>query len=145
MNDRDALIRSMMNNPAEDTPRLMLSDYLRENGEGVLADRVAPPLVVKKFGIDFDSDGGALTLDGLDVCNTGAESGTHTRTHEDGWTITGVIHEDYYVWVNYFEASHPVYGFVWGDFESEVFSTGEDTFFDFYGNHHPQAWDYHDI
>jgi hypothetical protein len=34
--------------------------------------------------------------------------------NSSGWTITGKIHEDYYEWVNYFEATHPDYGWVKG-------------------------------
>ena len=69
----------------------------------------------------------------------------NSRTHEDGWTITGKIHNDYYTWVNEFEAKHPEYGKVWGDFESEVYATSEKAFEHFYANHKPEAWDYRDI
>ena len=50
------------------------------------------------------------------------ESGHHTRVHENGWKISGEIHEDYFVWVNEFSAEHPEYGKVWGDFESKVYA-----------------------
>ena len=33
--------------------------------------------------------------------------------NESGWEITGEIHEDYYEWVNDFEATHSQYGKVW--------------------------------
>lgn len=66
-------------------------------------------------------------------------------THESGWTITGKIHEDYYAWVNDFEAIHPVFGKVWGDFENEVFADSEAGFNHFYENHPPTEWDYGDI
>lgn len=90
--------------------------------------------IVKEFGKDFFSSGGALTL------SPGA-----IGTHKDGWTITGEIHEDYYEWVNDFKASHPKYGKVWGNFESEVFATDEKAFKHFYKYHAPDAWDYGDI
>ena len=90
--------------------------------------------VIKKFGIDFHSDSGALTLSPSDI-----------GTHEDSWTVTGQIHEDYYEWVNDFEAEHPIYGRVWGDFEKKVYADCEEGFQDFYKNHAPSAWDYGDI
>jgi len=102
-------------------------------------------MIEKKFGVDFNSDGGALTLNVCEVSNTDVESGTHTKTHGDGWTITGIVHEDYYTWVNDFEASHDEYGRVKGNFEGSVFADSEEGFKDFYENHTPEAWDYYDI
>lgn len=104
-------------------------------------------MITKKFGIDFNSDGGALTLSTSEVSDSGSESSgkIYEKTHADGWTIKGAIHEDYYEWVNAFEATHPVYGKVWGDFENEVFADTEESFNHFYKNHAPEAWDYGDI
>ena len=103
-------------------------------------------MVIKKFGVDFHSHGGALTLpQSYVVDNEDVESGTHTRTHDSGWTITGMLHEDYFVWVNEFEAKHPVYGEVKGDFEREVVATSQEAFEHFYRHHPPEAWDYQDI
>jgi hypothetical protein len=102
-------------------------------------------MITKKFGVDFFSSGGALTLMPEQVCTTHAENGTHTRTHDDGWTITGQIHEDYYLWVNDFEAIHPTFGKVSGNFESVVTADTEEGFADFYSKHTPEAWDYGDI
>ena len=102
-------------------------------------------LFVYEFGIDFNSDGGALNLAPEEVTSGGEESGTHTRTHEDGWTITGIIHGDYYTWVNEFEATHPKFGKVWGDFEDKVYADKKIGYENFYSNHKPHAWDYGDI
>lgn len=90
--------------------------------------------VTKTYGKDFHSEGGALTLKPSDLV-----------THPDGWTITGEVHEDYYEWVNEFEATHPVYGRVWGDFEAQVFADSQEAFDHFYISHQPEAWDYGDI
>lgn len=105
------------------------------------------PKITKIFGKDFDSNGGALTLERREVTDDeNAVSGrTYTKTHESGWTITGKIFEDCFTWVNHFEAHHPYFGKVWGDFESEVYADTEKGFADFYKNHTPEAWDYHDI
>jgi len=65
--------------------------------------------------------------------------------NESGWTITGDVHEDYYEWVNEFEASHPVYGRVWGDFEQIVYADSDAGYVHFFENHTPQSWDYWDI
>ena len=102
-------------------------------------------MITRTFGKDFNSDGGALTLNVSEVTDTDAESGTHTRVHDDGWVITGEIHEDYYVWVNDFVAIHPKLGKVWGDFEHEVYATSKAAYDDFYVKHPPEAWDYGDI
>lgn len=62
-----------------------------------------------------------------------------------GWTITGEIHDDWYRWVNEFEATHPDFGRVWGDYEKEVFADSQEAFEHFFVNHPPEDWDYHDI
>ena len=101
--------------------------------------------VIKRFGQDFNSTGGALTLEPSEVTDTDAERGTYTRTHDSGWTITGDLHENYYVWVNDFKATHPELGCVEGNFEDEVKATSEEAFAHFYKHHTPLAWDYGDI
>lgn len=100
--------------------------------------------VVKRFGVDFTSDGGALTLDPSQI-GAQSDTGFWSRTHPDGWTIEGESHEDYFTWVNAFVARHPTLGTVWGDFEGRVYATSEEGFADFYGKHPPTAWDYQDI
>lgn len=103
-------------------------------------------MITKQFGKDFNSDGGALTLDVSEISEVGHKYNVpQTRTHVDGWTIYGISHEDYYEWVNEFNASHPIYGNVWGDFEEKVFADSEEGFDHFYQNHQPHAWDYMDI
>ena len=102
--------------------------------------------IKKRFGVDFHSEGGALTLSTSEVTSDDdAYNGTHTKTHDSGWTITGDIHEDYYRWVNDFKAVHPTLGKVVGNFESEVKATSEEAFKHFWKNHTPNAWDYEDI
>lgn len=66
-------------------------------------------------------------------------------TQPSGWTITGEIHEDYYEWVNEFEATHPDFGRVWGDFEKEVFADSQEAYDHFFAQHPPKEWDYFDI
>ena len=39
MNERDALLRAILTDPADDTPRLVLADWLDERGEYVAAAR----------------------------------------------------------------------------------------------------------
>lgn len=91
-------------------------------------------MITKKFGVDFKSEYGALTLNPEEI-----------GEHPDGWIISGEVHEDYYEWVNEFEAHHPTYGKVWGNFEEEVYAESEEGFQHFYKNHTPVAWDYGDI
>lgn len=100
--------------------------------------------VVKRFGVDFDSDYGALTLDPGCV-QTGGDNEYSEKTNGSGWTIRGFVKEDYYVWVNAFVARHPVWGVVYGDFESAVFASSEEAYEQFFEHHPPHAWDYQDI
>jgi len=117
----------------------------RKDGRLLCESNLESYMIKKTFGKDFNSCEGALTLRVSYVTDTNAESGTHTKTHDSGWTITGNIIEDYYIWVNAFKAKHPIHGEVYGDFEMEVFAESEEGFQDFYKNHPPEAWDYMDI
>ena len=65
--------------------------------------------------------------------------------NDSGWTVTGDVHEDYYEWVNEFEATHSEYGKVWGDFEYTVYADSQAGYEDFFKNHTPEEWDYYDI
>lgn len=87
----------------------------------------------------------ARTLSPSEVSDEKNVCGLHTKTHPSGWTITGEVHEDYYYWVNEFSATHPVYGFVNGDFESKVYASSKEAYEHFVENHPPEEWDYHDI
>jgi hypothetical protein len=104
-------------------------------------------MIIKKFKVDFYSKDGALTLNPLEVSEKGhtKNGDIQQKTHPDGWTIKGEVHEDFYEWVNDFEATHPTYGKVWGNFESEVYADSEEGYNHFYENHTPEAWDYEDI
>lgn len=102
-------------------------------------------MITKVFGKDFSSDGGALTLRASEVGDGDTMSGTQSKTHDSGWTIAGVVHEDYYTWVNEFEASHATYGMISGDFEVSVQAESEEAFAHFMEHHSPEAWNYGDI
>ena len=66
--------------------------------------------------------------------------------HEDSWwTIEGEIHEDYYEWVNDFVATHPIYGKIEGNFETEVTAKSQEALDHFLEHHHYEEWDYYDI
>lgn len=69
----------------------------------------------------------------------------YQRTHDSGWTISGKVIEDRYLWVNEFQASHPVFGFVSGDFEKEIVASSKEAFDHFAKNHPYEEWDYGDI
>lgn len=74
------------------------------------------------------------------------EVGEFSYTHPDsGWTITGVITEDYYYWVNDFSARHPVFGWVKGDYETEVRAKSRKALEHFMEWHPAEEWDYYDI
>jgi hypothetical protein len=113
-------------------------------------------MLSKKFTPDFKSQ--ARTLDPLEVFDgyifhgCGAKNVTipdrdkiYTRTHESGWTICAEIKEDWFEWIDDFEASHPIYGKLYGTFEYEVFYETDDAL-DHFMKHHPfEEWDYYDI
>lgn len=132
-NDGEGLLRAIIEDRADGVARLAYADWLEENARPDKADALRRG-VAKRFGVDFHSPGGALTLSPDDV-----------GTHDDGWTVGGEIREDWYEWVNDFEATHPAHGLVWGDFESVVFASSEAGFQDFLAHHPPSAWDYYDI
>jgi hypothetical protein len=69
----------------------------------------------------------------------------HLGTHNNGWTIDGKVHEDYYEWVNYFEATHLLHGRVWGDYEEELEADTKEALDDFMKEFPPENWDYGDI
>lgn len=66
--------------------------------------------------------------------------------HEDSWwTIEGLVLEDYYEWVSDFVATHPIYGKIEGNFESEVTAESQKALDHFLEHHHYSEWDYYDI
>ena len=86
-----------------------------------------PKLLEKKYQ---PSSGGARTL-----------PPTCIGKNDSGWTITGVVKEDYYEWVNEFEATHKIHGTVKGDFEGLVEYTSEKALNHFLKNHPFEEWD----
>lgn len=98
-----------------------------------------------KFGKDFSSMGGALTLNPEEVQDGERRIGEFSKTHPDGWTIRGLVKVDYYYYVNDFYASHPKFGDVFGNFEKEVWAEKKTGFKDFFKKHKPLDWDYNDI
>ena len=62
-----------------------------------------------------------------------------------GWKIDGEVHDDWFQWVNEFEATHPVFGRVWGDYEKEVFADSQEAYEHFFAHHPPNLWDYDEI
>lgn len=75
-----------------------------------------------------------------------SETGEFSYTHpESGWTITGEIISDWYYWVNGFTASHPIFGWVKGDYETEVCAKSRKAFAHFMEHHPADEWDYWDI
>lgn len=67
------------------------------------------------------------------------------KKNKGGWKVEAYVHEDYIRWINYFEADHPKYGFVWGDFESYVYASSQEAYEDFIRHWSVERWDYWDI
>jgi hypothetical protein len=93
---------------------------------------------------------GARTLNPTEIAEEKLQGdinkiGELKRTHADGWTIRGVPVEDYYVWVNDFEAVHPEHGWVCGNFEKVILASSEKAYKHFVAGHPCHKWDYQDI
>lgn len=68
-----------------------------------------------------------------------------SRTHDSGnWTISGIIHENYWLWVEDFEATHPKYGNIIGNFEKELIVDSIPAITHFLEHHPYKTWDYYD-
>jgi hypothetical protein len=105
-----------------------------------------------KFWKHFFSKNWALTLYTYYVNNNEKWSVAYnditkeyTKIHDNWWTITAVIHEDYYEWINDFSAIHNKYWKVWWDFEDTLYAESIEWFYNFYENFPPEDWDYGDI
>lgn len=94
---------------------------------------------IKPYGTNWILNISAVT----DNINT--TCGPSTRVHNSGWKISGVICQDYYVWVNHFVAEHDVYGTVVGDFDKAVYASSQEAYDNFIKNHQPEPFDYNDI
>lgn len=97
------------------------------------------------FTLQFNSQARTLNPEEVFGPTWNGQTGKHSYTHPDGWTIRGEIHEDYCYWVNDFEASHPTLGWVKGNFESQVDASSREVYEHFVSNHKVQEWDYYDI
>jgi hypothetical protein len=97
------------------------------------------------FTSQFNSQARTLEPEEVFGPTWGKQTGQHSYTHPDGWTICGEIHEDYFYWVNDFEATHPVLGWVKGNFETEVCASSREAYDDFVRKHEAIEWDYYDI
>lgn len=107
-------------------------------------------MITKKFEID-KYNGDCFTLKatyimGEDFDNLLLELGKiYCKTHNNGWTICGEIHDDHLQWIDEFEAHHPILGKVWGSFEEEeVYADSEEGYEHFYKNFPPNKWNYVD-
>ena len=89
---------------------------------------------------DFNLD---ETKNSLDII----EQGYYTKTHDDGWTISGKIKSgsNGVFWVQYFIATHEIFGTIKGDFEEELYCSSKNTYLEFIKNHKPNIWDSYDI
>lgn len=62
------------------------------------------------------------------------------KTHPDGWTIRATVHEDYYRWIEVFEASHSLHGRVWRgaeDIENNTVKASSKNAYELFVANHP--------
>jgi hypothetical protein len=72
----------------------------------------------------------------------------YSRTHKNGWTISGKIVEDWVSWVPFITAFHKKYGVIYGDFSEEiivVLDNPDEALFHFLDNNTPLVWNSYDI
>ena len=72
----------------------------------------------------------------------------YSRTHKNGWTISGQIVEDWVSWVPFITASHKNYGIIYGDFSEEIIVVSDNSdkaLFHFLDNNMPLVWTSWDI
>jgi hypothetical protein len=72
----------------------------------------------------------------------------YSRTHKNGWTISGKIVEDWVSWVPFITASHKNYGIIYGDFSEEIIVVSDNpdkALFHFLDNNMPLVWSSWDI
>lgn len=72
--------------------------------------------------------------------------GYYKRTHDDGWTIYGFIHNDWYSWVTNFGAEHEKYGRVWAhEIDDGIHADSKEAFDNFISSHPTRIFDHGDI
>ncbi len=72
----------------------------------------------------------------------------YSRTHKNGWTISGQIVEDWVSWVPFITAFHKIYGIIYGDFSEEIIVVSDnpdEALFHFLDNNIPLVWTSWDI
>lgn len=91
----------------------------------------------------------AVKNDKLEVFFDSDPNEIFERTHPDGWTIKGVMCNDWYSWVEVFEATHPQFGKVWRTEEDAknhtVKATTREAYDNFVINHEFIGFCYDDI
>jgi len=91
-------------------------------------------MLTKQKGVHWQNMYGACTLSALML-----------GENVSGWTISGEVFRDYYSWVNSFEATHPDYGAIKGDYEDKILVETEAAWQHFYQYHPPEQWSYMEI
>jgi hypothetical protein len=72
----------------------------------------------------------------------------YSRTHKNGWTISGQIEEDWVSWVSFITAFHKSYGIIYGHFSEEIIVVSDnpdEALFHFLDNNTPLVWNSWDI
>lgn len=100
---------------------------------------------IKNFELEYSHQARTLDPEYVSEDPSNNENIICTKLNESGWEITGKICEDYYHWVNDFEAKHEKYGWIKGNFEDIVTASSKKAYEHFIKNHPYREWDYWDI
>lgn len=74
------------------------------------------------------------------------KTGFYIKYHEHtSWTIIGNCIEDWFYWIDDFEAHHPTHGIIFGSFNKNVYAESKECFENFVSSHHYEEWDAGDI
>jgi hypothetical protein len=105
------------------------------------------PNTIKPLSIVFSKNypNQARTLPPDYVNDVKYSTGKFTKLHESDWEISGEIREDYFRWVNDFQARHETFGSVCGNFEKTVYFDSMEGYEHFLKHHPYKEWDYGDI
>jgi hypothetical protein len=127
----------------DDMKELIKKVYGADVAEGYEEGNDYEDVVRKEYGEDFVSD----LADSCGSCAFTLSPDYLKADPEDvnGWLLLGDVKEDYFEWINEFEAFNPKFGRVWGNFELTVYADSEEGYQDFVKYFPPNSWGYGDI
>jgi len=106
--------------------------------------------IIKLKQLNISSEIYTLSIDNISDINLTEndidKNKIYTKIHNSGWTISANLDADYYVWIDYFTASHSEFGKIIGNLkENEIITDSEEGYTHFINNHKIETFDLYDI